>query len=63
MNIFSNLVRYQSENEPTYYIYGRKVDFSIYDIKDVEWLLIRLYRNLLTCFFPLNTPLKSSENI
>ena len=55
MNIFSNLVRYQSENEPTYYIYGR-INFSIYDIKDVEWLLIRVYRNQLTCFFPLNTP-------
>ena len=62
MNICSNFVRYPSGNEPTYCIYGR-INFSIYDIKDVEWLLIRLYRNQLTCFFPLNTPLKSSENI
>ena len=55
MNICSNFVRYPSGNEPTYCIYGR-INFSIYDIKDVEWLLIRLYRNQLTCFFPLNTP-------
>ena len=44
MNICSNFGRYPSGNEPNYCIYGR-INFSIYDIKDVEWLLIRLYRN------------------
>ena len=56
MNICSNLVRYPSGNESTYYIYGRKVHFSIYDFEDTEWLLIRVYTNQLTRFFPLNTP-------